>query len=282
MTLSVALRLGRVSNLPTVTSNVLAAIALSGAGAGWLHIAVVCLAMSLMYVAGMYLNDAFDRDIDARERPDRPIPSGQVAAITVFGAGFGMLLAGILTIAALAVTTGAGWRPIASASALAGLIVVYDMHHKGNRLGPLIMGLCRVGVYATAALACGASLGRALLVGCGALLCYLIGLTYVAKSENLRRIGALWPLAFLAVPFVVGFPTTPVATMIFIFFLLWTLRSLNFLRRRQIRDTVVGLIAGISLLDGLLVAGSDRPELAFVAIAAFFATALLQRAVPGT
>lgn len=282
MTLSVALRLGRVSNLPTVTSNVLAAIALSGATSGWPHIAVVCLAMSLMYVAGMYLNDAFDRDIDARERPDRPIPSGQVAAITVFGAGFGLLLAGILTIAALAVTTGAGWRPIASASGLAGLIVLYDMHHKGNKLGPLIMGLCRVGVYATAALACGASLNRALLVGCGALLAYLIGLTYVAKSENLRRIGSLWPLAFLAAPFVVGFPSTPIATMIFIFFLLWTLRSLNFLRRRQIRDTVIGLIAGISLLDGLLVAGTARPELAFAAVAAFFATALLQRVVPGT
>ena len=282
MKLSVALRLGRVSNLPTVTSNVLAAIALSGAAAGWPHIAVVCLAMSLMYVAGMYLNDAFDRDLDARERPDRPIPAGEVAAITVFGAGFGLLFAGILAIAALAVTTGAGWRPIASATVLAGLIVAYDMHHKGNRFGPLIMGMCRVGVYATAALATGASLGRALLLGCGALLAYLIGLTYVAKSENLRALGNLWPLAFLAVPFVVGFPSTPIATAVFIFFVLWTLRSLNFLRRRQIRDTVVGLIAGISLLDALMIAGSDRPERAGGAVAAIFATALLQRSVPGT
>jgi 4-hydroxybenzoate polyprenyltransferase len=282
MKLSVALRLGRVSNLPTVTSNVLAAIALSGAGAAWPRIAIVCFAMSLMYVAGMYLNDAFDRDIDARERPDRPIPAGEVAAFTVFGAGFGLLFAGVLAIAALAVTTGSGWRPIASASALAGLIVLYDMHHKGNRYGPLIMGMCRVGVYATSAFAVGASLGRALLLGCGALLAYLIGLTYVAKSENLRVLGNLWPLAFLAVPFVVGFPSTPIATAVFIFFVLWTLRSLNFLRRRQIRDTVVGLIAGISLLDALMIAGTDRPELAGAAVAAFFATALLQRVVPGT
>jgi hypothetical protein len=235
-----------------------------------------------MYVAGMYLNDAFDREIDARERPDRPIPSGQVAAITEIGAGFGLLLAGVLAIAALAFTTGAGWRPIASVSALAALIVLYDMHHKGNRFGPILMGLCRVGVYATAALACGAPLGRALLIGCGALLAYLIGLTYVAKSENLRRIGALWPLAFLAAPFVVGFPSTPVATMIFVFFFLWTLRSLNFLRRRQIRDTVIGLIAGIALVDALLIASSGRPDLAFTAIGAFFATAFLQRVVPGT
>jgi hypothetical protein len=156
------------------------------------------------------------------------------------------------------------------------------MHHKGNRYGPLIMGMCRVGVYATAALAAGGSLGRALLLGCGALLAYLIGLTYVAKSENLRAIGNLWPLAIHAVPFVVGFPATPLGTAVFIFFVLWTLRSLNFLRRRQIRDTVIGLIAGISLLDALVIAGSDRPELAGVAVAAFFATALLQRVVHGT
>ena len=34
----------------------------------------------MFYIGGMYLNDAFDRDIDARERPERPIPSGHVGA----------------------------------------------------------------------------------------------------------------------------------------------------------------------------------------------------------
>lgn len=282
MTFHVALRLGRVSNLPTVTSNVLAAIALSGTQATWPRIAIICVAMSLMYVAGMYLNDAFDREIDARERPDRPIPSGQVAAITVFGAGFGLLLAGVLTIAALAVTTGAGWRPIASVLGLAATIVVYDMHHKGNRLGPLIMGLCRVGVYATAAFAVGADVTNTLLLGCGALLAYLIGLTYIAKSENLLSIDSLWPITLLAAPFVLGFRVEPMSIAILVFFGLWTLRGLNFIRRRQIRDCVTTLIAGISLLDALLVASAGQPYLAGVAVAAFFATTLFQRVVPGT
>jgi hypothetical protein len=40
----------------------------------------VLLSVSLIYVAGMYLNDAFDRDYDAAERPTRPIPSGEVSA----------------------------------------------------------------------------------------------------------------------------------------------------------------------------------------------------------
>ena len=43
----------------------------------------------------MYLNDAFDREIDAGERPERPIPSGLVSANSVFAAGFGLILFGL-------------------------------------------------------------------------------------------------------------------------------------------------------------------------------------------
>src|SRR5439155_10768617 len=105
MKLSTALKLGRVSNLPTVTSNVLAAIALAGGFPATATIVLACVAMSLMYVAGMYLNDAFDRDIDRVERPERPIPAGEVHASTVFDVGFVLLLSGILLVAALALST---------------------------------------------------------------------------------------------------------------------------------------------------------------------------------
>ena len=68
-----------MSNLPTVWTNTLAGVTLAGRRrrrrAAWLLLA---LAFSLLYTGGMYLNDAFDRDIDARERPERPIPSGRV------------------------------------------------------------------------------------------------------------------------------------------------------------------------------------------------------------
>src|SRR5262249_49744704 len=69
MKLATALRLGRVSNLPTVTSNVVAATALAGGHPSRITLLATCAAMSLMYVAGMWLNDAFDRDIDRVERP---------------------------------------------------------------------------------------------------------------------------------------------------------------------------------------------------------------------
>ena len=284
MKLAVALRLGRVSNLPTVTSNVLAAVALAGATAGWLPIAVVCIGMSLLYVAGMFLNDAFDRTIDAIERPDRPIPSGQVTAAAVFAAGFALLAFGVLAIAGLALTTGAGWLPIASVVVLAGLIVFYDMNHKRNPLAPFVMGLCRVGVYTTAALATGGPLCPRLLLGCGALLAYLIGLTYVARQENLLKLTSLWPLAFLAVPFVVAPPQGhgPWAFAVYVLFLGWTLRSLRLAITRQIRPAVTGLIAGISLLDALFVVPLDHPVMAGLAVAAFASTTILQRRIPGT
>ena len=92
MSLQVWLRLGRVSNLPTVWSNVLAALALAQALTSRPHVLVLALIFSGFYVGGMYLNDAFDREIDAAERPNRPIPSGQVSARAVFTLGFGRAL----------------------------------------------------------------------------------------------------------------------------------------------------------------------------------------------
>jgi hypothetical protein len=281
--LSTALRLGRISNLPTVTSNVLAAVALSGGGEP-ISIAVACIALSLMYVAGMFLNDAFDRTIDALERPDRPIPSGEVTAAEVFAAGFALLAFGVLGISGLAFATGAGWQPIASVCGLAIAIVFYDMHHKRNPLAPFVMGLCRVGVYTTAALATGASLGTSLLVGCGGLLAYLIGLTYVARQENLLKLTSIWPMLFLAVPFLIAPPHGhgPWAFAIWIFFLMWTLRSLKLAITRQIRGAVTGLIAGISLLDALFIVRDGHLVMAAVAVGAFVLTTIFQRKIPGT
>ncbi len=77
-----ALKLDAVSNLPTVWSNVIAGCALAG-GAPLYVVVTVAVATSAMYIAGMFLNDAFDRNIDARERPERPIPAGEVSVDAV-------------------------------------------------------------------------------------------------------------------------------------------------------------------------------------------------------
>jgi UbiA prenyltransferase family protein len=282
MKLSTALRLGRVSNLPTVTSNVVAAVALAGGHPSPGTLVAACVALSLMYVAGMWLNDAFDRDLDRALRPERPIPRGEVAAATVFDVGFLMLGAGIVLVSVTAMATGAGWKPVMSVVALASLIVFYDANHKQNPLSPVVMGLCRAAVYTTAALLVRADLCAPVVVGCAMLLAYLVGLTYAARQENLVALTNVWPLAFLAVPFVVERPHEPSAYMIYAGFLVWTARCVMRILVRDIRTGITGLIAGISLLDALLVANLGRDDLTPVAIGAFLATLVLQRFVPGT
>ncbi len=286
----VALELGRVSNLPTVWTNVLAGLVLSGGGASPALIAVLLVALTLFYTGGLFLNDAFDRAIDAKARPARPIPSGRVAARSVFAAGFGMLAAGtaLLAVAGYGFAGGMGWRPAAAGLALAVAITVYNAWHKGNPLSPLIMGLCRVLVYITAGLAVTASIPPALTAGAGVALCYLIGLTYAAKQENLNRIGNFWPLLFLAAPFayvplVSGLD--PTGWVIYTGFLAWVLYALSFLlipARIIVPRAVVALLAGICLLDAILIAGVGDMTLAWLAAAGFPLTLVLQRWVSGT
>ena len=208
MNLALALRLGRISNLPTVWTNVLVGAVLAGAQLGEPRLPLLMLALSLFYVGGMFLNDAFDRDFDAEHRPERPIPSGQVSAQQVFVVRLRAAGARHDRRSPWASRSAEGvpaWRALAASAALAAAIVFYDAHHKGNPLSPLVMGLCRVFVVLTAALR-----GRhgaaepSWLLAAGALLCHLIGLTYIAKQEHLDRIGSLWPLGFLAVPVLYG------------------------------------------------------------------------------
>lgn len=290
MSWSVWLRLGRVSNLPTVWTNVLAGVVLAGAFVAPGPLAVLILALSLFYIGGMYLNDAFDRQIDARERPERPIPAGLVRATTVFTAGYGLLVAGLVALVAEAAWVGPGryWPAILSGLALGGVIVFYDAHHKANPWSPLLMGLCRVLVYVTAAFAVAGHLEPPVLAGAAVLLSYLIGLTYVAKQENLAEFRNLWPLLFLGAPFVYGLPTLaagPVGAALYLGFLAWSGYAISLLVRRgrvNIPRAVISFIAGISLLDGLLIAGAGAPGAAVWGVGGFGLTLVLQRYVRGT
>jgi len=287
---SVALTLGRVSNLPTVWTNALAGVVLAGGAAGDARVPWILLAMSLCYVAGMYLNDAFDRRFDARHRPERPIPSGAVSARTVFTAGFGMLAAGVALLAWLGLGRehGTGWPPLAAGAALAAAILWYDLHHKDNPASPLLMGLCRALVYVAAACVVLARPPVAVYVGALLLLSYLIGLTYVARQEHLGRVANLWPLLFLALPIAWGARAALHGGFVAVLWLLltaWVLFALSFLRRRRPGDVprAVGhLLAGICLWDALVIAAAGQQALAAAALGLFALTLMLQRVVAPT
>jgi 4-hydroxybenzoate polyprenyltransferase len=202
-----ALRLGRVSNLPTEWTNVLAGAVLSGARLAPGRVLALMLALSTFYTAGMYLNDAFDAAHDRQHRSGRPIPSGAVAESTVFAIGVALIGSGLILLLLLGLSPGgAGLGGFAAGLALTIAILVYDAWHKGNPIGPLLMGLCRVLVYVTTAASIAGVLPRDLFWAAAMALCYLIGLTYAAKQEDLKQPGRLWPLAFLGAAFVYGLP----------------------------------------------------------------------------
>lgn len=296
MNLAVVLKLGRVSNLPTVWTNVLVGVVVVGGAIGDTRVPWIILAISLCYVAGMFLNDAFDREFDARHRPERPIPSNQATAAAVFGAGFAMLVAGVAVLAwvGFGFAGGTGWRPVAAGIALAAAIVFYDWHHKRNALSPVVMGLCRMLVYFTAGYAIAVELpGRLFVLGL-LLVCYLIGLTYIAKQEHLGRVANLWPLAFLALPLLWGltaslgnaaFASAALSMLAWVLFVAWVVYSLSFLRRRAPGDVpraVGSLLAGICLWDAVVITTADQPAVAMLALGLFVLTLLLQRFVSPT
>ena len=290
MTWEVALQLGRVSNLPTVWTNMLAGIVLAGGAAFDARTISLLIALTFFYVGGMYLNDAYDADIDAAERPERPIPSGRVSRRTVFLCGFGMLAVGTLLLlwVGLGLPDGTGLWPALGGLALGAAIVFYDWNHKGNVFSPVVMGLCRMLVYVTAGLAVAVPVPAVLLLGAALLLCYVIGLTYVAKQETLGRVENLWPLLFLAAPLVYGLILVveqPWAGVFWLALAVWIGVALWFVKRRGPGDVpraVVSLIAGISLFDALMIAGAGELGLAALAVFGFILTLVLQSYVSGT
>src|SRR5579862_5479534 len=171
--------LGRVSNLPTVWSNCLAGWWLGGGGTGR-RFGLLCLGASCLYLAGMFLNDAFDAEFDRQHRQERPIPSGAISLSKVWGWGLGWLISGVLLTSLL------GKTPMVLALVLCGCILLYDAIHKAITLSPVLMALCRLLLYLLGS-AAGLHGVTGLAVWDGlALAAYVIGLSYLARKESAR------------------------------------------------------------------------------------------------
>ena len=140
----------RIANAPSVVSNVWLGFML-----GWLTLsdfsnpsqmewgkgALICLAGLLLYFSGNLANDWFDRNWDARMRPERALPSGlfrPTAYLTtaIVLASLGILLAFFL-------------NPMSGYTALVIVtsIAIYTYFHKRAIWAVIPMGLCRAGLY---------------------------------------------------------------------------------------------------------------------------------------
>ncbi len=228
------LDLCRVSNLPTVWTNVLAALVLSGSQFSWASFATLALSMSLFYSGGMCLNDLIDLGVDSQKRPSRPIPSGRVPMRQAW------VFTSLLFVAALWIVCLLPhplWA-LLSATLLLLLIIVYDILHKAHAWTVILMAGCRLMIFVVVSMAVTGSVTSGSLLAGSIQFLYVITISIVARYENR-----------LSRPF--NFPLIPV------------------------------MLAGISLVDGIVMALFSAPSWLVAGLGGAILTRFGQRYVRG-
>lgn len=310
----VFLVLGRMSNLPTIGSNILLAWAIAGGNHNnILQIVMMLLSGAALYTGGMFLNDYFDADFDQLHRKERPIPSGAISRNEVGGLGAGLMILGWIWFAY------SGWISCIFGTALVGSILLYNYRHKGNPLSPWIMAACRFFLILAAAsvFQSGGSVSvsvsvsvsawpiNAVVWAATAVAAYIVGLTYIAKAESapvkkktqfweaILLISFPWMLCFLGFagkggPFQLGSAIGLVSATVWTLWTLWpVLRRSRSKAKVNVGAMVAGLLAGIPLIDCLILTPmitSGRTPDAYAALfIALFATAKIsQKIAPAT
>ena len=183
------LELARISNVPTVLSNAMAGAACAAfrdpLAIQLAPVVAASAACAAFYVAGMALNDVFDREIDRVERPQRPIPSGRV---TTRGA---VLFAATLIVSGLALLALVNLLALVAGCALVVCILFYDLIHATAKWSVLIMGTCRGLVYVVGALAIGVPESPIyVLVPAMVLLLYVASFSVIARREAITFASA--------------------------------------------------------------------------------------------
>jgi 4-hydroxybenzoate polyprenyltransferase len=179
--------LSRGSNLPTVVTNVLAAAGV--AQVAWNRdVAVMAVAVSCLYIAGMIFNDVCDITHDRRHRPARPLAAGVITR------EHAVLAATALTATAWALVSlvSRDWFGVGAAVVLTAVIAYYDVRHKHDPLAPLAMGLCRGLIYVTVAIALSGAVDLAVGIAATVMTVYVTTLTFASRRWS--AVGRRVPL----------------------------------------------------------------------------------------
>ena len=174
----------RISNAPTVVSQVLsgAAVGCYALPAGTTlplgALVLVLVGVPLSYLAGMILNDVFDAQVDATERPDRPIPSGRISLFIARFVGVSMLLIGISMLAVASPAT------LPWAIVLGVCILAYDVLHTLSAASFVLMASCRGLVPVIAAFAMTSNADWSILSWtAGAAFAFIAAVSIAARNE---------------------------------------------------------------------------------------------------
>lgn len=146
-------------------------------------IVLLIISTSGLYGGGIVMNDYFDANLDAKERPERPIPKGLISKKNALN--FAIILYTIGVISAFCVNIVSG----IIACSLVGLTLIYNTFSKHNSfLGPLNMGICRAVNWLLGMSICSTFFSSFLLWLIIPLL-YIFGITLVSRSEVIGEKG---------------------------------------------------------------------------------------------
>jgi 4-hydroxybenzoate polyprenyltransferase len=137
-------RLVRLPNVFTALADIGLCFFAAGGDVPFPVALLLLVASAALYCGGMVWNDYFDIDQDRRERPFRPLPSGQVSRTAALRLGMSLLAVG-WGCAALAGFGTDEFHPLPAilGGLLAGAVLLYDRWLKRTPAGPLGMGACR-------------------------------------------------------------------------------------------------------------------------------------------
>jgi 4-hydroxybenzoate polyprenyltransferase len=281
------LRLLRVGTLFSPAADVVAGACV--VGSGWSpDIVRAALASVCLYAAGMVWNDVADRRLDAVQRPERPLPRGDLTVGFAVRLGVALLLAG-LVLSPCRVHHGA----------IAALVLLYDF--AGKRLawsGALLMGTLRGLNLATAlAFARGPAAGHTELVV--AAVCYgvyIVGVTALGICEDLTPdalakngrailgLHALPPAAALGGLVVAQHGIWPAPALAALPIAAFLVRAVRLARgpgfdQRALRGSMTFLLLGTMLYTALLALAAGQPLAALCIAAAIVPARRISRAI---
>lgn len=269
------LTLVRFPNLFTLPSNVVAGYFSSNTenNIEIQTIVLLVLCSACLYASGVIFNDLADRQIDRKERPNRPIPAGKIRPRNA------IILALLLVGISVAISYIISNITLIIVLVLISTILLYDFVLKNSLVGPLVMGTTRLLNILLGAspylvnVAIDSSdyeLFRMLAV-CLSEFAYIAAISALSRFEthklpSFRLAG--FPMVFLLTPLIIGVYCASVGlfnnnTWIYLFifgcFIILTLRfaaTQSPMTDRVVQRLVSWLIAGIIIHDAVYIGGS--------------------------
>lgn len=132
----------RLPNLFTLPSNILVGMATVSSLAftltSFTQFLLLVTISVLLYCVGIVLNDLYDFDIDKKERPNRPLPSGKISRRSA------IVLVAVFSTIALILSLQVSFSTLVISSILFSVIFGYDKYLKNTHAGPFTIASARV------------------------------------------------------------------------------------------------------------------------------------------